>query len=803
MGKKKSAGRGNRKQNYRKSHKKGFGKPTGNHNKGNVGTRFQKPNEHQAKDFNPIEEFHSRMEKFNLMEKDIGVTEYVGKTPGFNAIIKTRYSDFQVNEIDLDGNVVKLTDTSLPTKPEQPEIVCDEVIELVGQDIWNGLMELSKGTENASEIEMDAESLTKAQRSMIHKCVKESFGSTIVSSTITKDDKKFFKFAQFKKNAGNDKRIKWPWPGEYVHFVVYKENVDTMKAAGDLSQGLHANTKAISYAGTKDRRAKTTQWFCIRKREPESISKAADMKKSIHVGNFVFKNEPLKLGHLSGNRFRIALRHIVHPESDIELSLQSLKDNGFINYYGLQRFGNNSAVPTHQVGLALIKGQFKEACELILKPREGEQTFLKKVREHWWQHRDAEAALKFFYKVNYGVESKLLAGLARHGSNDFVNALNYLPRNMLLLYIHSYQSLIWNEIASKRIKLGTQLLPGDLVLVNEDKDSEEIINDDGAFDDDDEGEVKPNEETPPQEEVSAFKSMVKPLDEEDIKSGKYSIFDLVLPLPGHDITYPTNESGQWYVDRLAQDELTSEKLKTKQKTYSLCGAYRKVLVKPKNVSWYFTKYNSDSDDLIQSDLEELRKEPPPKNVEDGQFKALILDFCLPSATYATMLLREVFKGDTSASSQIKLEADSISRSVEKRKMEENVAEDSSKKVRTETENDDEKEKVAKKEEESEEIEDKGDNEGEKKDKEEKEKEGEADSISNGVEKRKMEENVEEDSCKKVKIETDNDDEKEKVAEKEGEGEEIEDKGDKEGKKKDEEEKEKEGEADSISNEVEK
>lgn len=49
--------------------------------------------------------------------------------------------------------------------------------------------------------------------------------------------------------------------------------------------------------------------------------------------------------------------------------------------------------------------------------------------------------------------------------------------------------------------------------------------------------------------------------------------------------------------------------------YSLCGAYRKVLVKPKNVSWYFMKYKNDSDDLIQSDLEELRKQEPPKNAE--------------------------------------------------------------------------------------------------------------------------------------------------------------------------------------------
>lgn len=145
--------------------------------------------------------------------------------------------------------------------------------------------------------------MTKEQRGMVHNIVKQSFGSAIVSSTISKVDKRFFKFSKFKKNVGNDQRTKWLWPGEYTYFMVYKENLDTMKAAGDLSQGLNTNAKSISYAGTKDKRAKTTQWFCIRKRDPEKISKSADMKKAIHVGNFMFKNEPLKLGHLSGNRY--------------------------------------------------------------------------------------------------------------------------------------------------------------------------------------------------------------------------------------------------------------------------------------------------------------------------------------------------------------------------------------------------------------------------------------------------------------------------------------------------------------------
>lgn len=63
------------------------------------------------------------------------------------------------------------------------------------------------------------------------------------------------------------------------------------------------------------------------------------------------------------------LRQVEGDESTIESSLESLKEHGFINYYGLQRFGNSSAIPTHKIGEALIKGDFKEVnqidCRLI------------------------------------------------------------------------------------------------------------------------------------------------------------------------------------------------------------------------------------------------------------------------------------------------------------------------------------------------------------------------------------------------------------------------------------------------------
>lgn len=66
------------------------------------------------------------------------------------------------------------------------------------------------------------------------------------------------------------------------------------------------------------------------------------------------------------------------------------------------------------------------------------------------------------------------------------------------------------------------------------------------------------------------------------------------------------------------------------------------------------RYNNDTDTLIQSDLEEIRKEKPPLSVDDGQFTALVLEFTLPSSTYATMALREILKSDTSVASQVNL-----------------------------------------------------------------------------------------------------------------------------------------------------
>lgn len=66
-------------------------------------------------------------------------------------------------------------------------------------------------------------------------------------------------------------------------------------------------------------------------------------------------------------------------------------------------------------------------------------------------------------------------------------------------------------------------------------------------------------------------------------------------------------------------------------------------------------YNEESDTLIRSDIEELNGEAEPVSIADGKQKALILEFSLPSSSYATMALREILKCDTSVANQVQLQ----------------------------------------------------------------------------------------------------------------------------------------------------
>jgi tRNA pseudouridine13 synthase len=104
-------------------------------------------------------------------------------------------------------------------------------------------------------------------------------------------------------------------------------------------------------------------------------------ERGLRIGHLRYDDKPMFLGALDGNEFFITLRNVqVRSEEAIAKSVEVLKTKGFINYYGMQRFGSGS-VSTHHIGIPVFKGDFKTAVEGILAARPGDMEEAEAARE--------------------------------------------------------------------------------------------------------------------------------------------------------------------------------------------------------------------------------------------------------------------------------------------------------------------------------------------------------------------------------------------------------------------------------------
>lgn len=121
-----------------------------------------------------------------------------------------------------------------------------------------------------------------------------------------------------------------------------------------------------------------------------------------------------------------------------------------------------------------------------------------------------------------------------------------------------------------------------------------------------------------------------------------------MPLAGYDVIYPENKMKDKYRQMMTQDSLDLDKMRHKTKDFSLSGAYRHIVIRPKDVVWHMCSYDNIEMPLVLSDLDRLRGEPVPELIQGGSKQALVMELTLPSSCYATMAIREILKTDTSA-----------------------------------------------------------------------------------------------------------------------------------------------------------
>jgi len=330
------------------------------------------------------------------------------------------------------------------------------------------------------------------------------------------------------------------------------------------------------------------------------------------------------------------LRSVDADDELIHYSVQSLNKFGFINYFGMQRFGSTT-IPTFKIGIEILKNNWENVANLLLYPREGERADTDQVRKYYYSTHDIEGTIKRLTKSMY-IEKIFLIALQKSGPKAYLNAFSTLPRNLRMLYLHAYQSYIWNLMASERIHKYGYAAPiiGDLVI-----NKSEITNKTSKSENEEEEEV----------DDSYIKDIIVKIIETDEDVIKYTIEDVVLPLPGYNIKLPKNDIGEEYIKAMNIDGISLKMFKSKHKEYCVAGGYRRVIEKPLNLSYNIIKYEHPNTPLINTDLDKLGNKPEPASIPNGRYKAVCLTFILHSGTYATMAIRELLKQSTAQSAQ--------------------------------------------------------------------------------------------------------------------------------------------------------
>jgi tRNA pseudouridine13 synthase len=226
----------------------------------------------------------------------------------------------------------------------------------------------------------------------------------------------------------------------------------------------------IGWAGTKDKRALTKQKISIWNIEEVDIVRI--QLKDVELKVIGRSNKKISLGDLWGNRFNITVRDINLSQEETLARVKTIThelEKGAPDFFGVQRFGEQRPV-THVVGEAIVRGNFKDAVlTYIARPFPEESSEIKKARKFVQDSGDFKEGLKI-YPARLSFEKAMMNHLIAH-PEDYNGALRVLSPNLQKMFLHAYQSYIFNIILCRRIDAGLSIneaYDGDIVCFKND-----------------------------------------------------------------------------------------------------------------------------------------------------------------------------------------------------------------------------------------------------------------------------------------------------------------------------------------------
>lgn len=255
--------------------------------------------------------------------------------------------------------------------------------------------------------------------------------------------------------------------GDYTIATVTTRNWETNRLVRMMSRSMGVSRERIGFAGTKDKRAVTTQLMSFYG-PPDMIDSIS--LKDVEITDPYRGARGIQIGDLIGNSFTIKVRNCTMPMSEIPSVLEEdasiiRKAGGFPNYFGVQRFGAVRPV-THLVGERLVRGDFEGAVRTYIcftTPEEDPE--LRAIRESLVGCTDWKAAMNAM--PEHMSFEKMMAGVLADDPEDWTGAISILPTNLQMMFIHAYQSYLFNEMLSRRMDAGMPLnmpVVGDVVI---------------------------------------------------------------------------------------------------------------------------------------------------------------------------------------------------------------------------------------------------------------------------------------------------------------------------------------------------
>lgn len=261
--------------------------------------------------------------------------------------------------------------------------------------------------------------------------------------------------------------------GPNTWLFIEKIGRNTLDVVLDIARELHLSRKRMGFAGMKDKAAVTRQWICISNLEPDELPNLEEKLYNVKILNITRNEKKLRIGQLVGNKFHILIRNTENPEKDAETTndvLTQLTERGVPNYYGWQRFGKNRP-NTHVVGKFLVQNDLKGAVDSYIgNPYPREAKYIRDVRAFYDSGMLEKAYEGMPSSMRY--EKMMLRELIMEkkkkgelNEKSYIKALLSLPKPLSRMFVHAYQSFLFNQAVSERTKLGIdKYVEGDILI---------------------------------------------------------------------------------------------------------------------------------------------------------------------------------------------------------------------------------------------------------------------------------------------------------------------------------------------------